>query len=53
MKTLGWVLLVVGLLGTFGAWQYGYGTTSTIVMLVVAVVGAWLAFRGNGASGSM
>ncbi len=51
MKALGWVLLVVGLLGIVGSWMYAWGMTMTIVMLVVAVIGAWLAFS-KGQSGS-
>jgi hypothetical protein len=47
MKILGWVLLVVGLIGAVVAWQSGYGLTGTITMLVVAAIGAWLAFRGE------
>ena len=50
MKILGWVLLVVGLVGAAGAYSYGYGLTGTVVMLIVAVVGAWLAFFQKGTS---
>jgi len=44
MKILGWVLLIGGLISAAGAWQYGYGLVGAMSMLVVAGVGAWLAF---------
>ncbi len=55
MKTIGWVLLVVGLIAAAGAWQYGYGATWVIITLIVAAVGAWLAFwqGAGGAPGAM
>ena len=54
MKTLGWVLLIVGLLGLLASWAYGYGTMMTIVMLVVAIVGGWLVYaKKQGGSPAM
>ena len=44
MKVLGWVLLVVGLVSAAAAYSYGYGAAGVVTMLVVAAVGAWLAF---------
>ena len=51
MKIFGWVLLIGGLVSTAGAWQYGFGATGVIIMLIIAAIGAWLAFRGEDAQG--
>ncbi len=46
MKILGWVLLVGGLIAAGGAYQYSYGGTAGIaVMVVVAAVGLWLVLK--------
>jgi len=49
MKSLGWVLLVAGLLGIVGSWMYAWGTMMLVVMVVVAIAGAWMVFfKGQG-----
>lgn len=48
-KTIGWVLLVVGVLGALGSYSYSYGTVWTVILIIVALAGAWMAFfNGNG-----
>lgn len=55
MKILGWVLLVVGLVGAWYTWSNAMGWVAIIVALVVAAVGLWLALRqdGGGMTSSM
>ena len=49
MKTLGWVLLVGGLVLAAGSYFYDYGgTTAQVVLVVVAAVGLWLALKKDG-----
>ncbi len=48
-KTIGWVLLIVGILGALGVYSYGYGTTWAMILIIVALIGAWMTFfRDNG-----
>ena len=49
-KTIGWVLLVVGLLAAYGAYSYDYGWVGIVVALIVALIGAWIAFSSTGQS---
>lgn len=50
-KTVGWVLLVVGVVGVLGAWSYDYGTIWMVVMTIVALIGAWMVwFRDSDSS---
>ncbi len=46
-KTAGWGLLVVGVLGALGAYAYDYGTMWVVILIIVALVGAWLTFFNN------
>ena len=47
-KTVGWVLLIVGVLGALASNAYGYGTTWTVILIIVALIGAWMAFFSDG-----
>jgi len=48
MKILGWVLLVVGLIGLWYSYSADYGLTGYIISVIVGVVGLWLAMRKEG-----
>lgn len=45
--TVGWVLLVVGVVGALASYSYGYGMTWAVILIIVALVGAWMAFFRN------
>ena len=46
-KTWGWVLLAVGIVGAFYAYSSSSGTLWTMIAIIVALVGAWMAFFRN------
>ena len=48
MKNLGWVLLVLGILGLIGSYAYDYGTTAMVVSVIVGLIGLWLGMRTEG-----
>ena len=52
-KTWGWVLLVVGVLGALWAFMQAWGMLWIVILIVIALVGAWMAFSGGGSQQSM
>jgi hypothetical protein len=48
MNILGWVLLVVGLIGLWYSYSSGYGAVGYVISIVVGIVGVWLGMRSEG-----
>ena len=48
MNILGWVLLVVGLIGLWYSYSSGYGAVGYVVSVIVGIIGVWLGMRSEG-----
>jgi hypothetical protein len=45
MKALGWILLILGIIGVWLGFISGYGALFGIVSLIVALIGLWMVMK--------
>ena len=51
-KTVGWVLLIVGVVGALGSYAYSWGMLWALILIIVALIGAWMTFFNDVDSGT-
>lgn len=49
MKLLGWILLILGVVGIWLGFISSYGVTTGVVSIVVALIGLWLVMKKDNA----
>ena len=50
-KTVGWVLLIVGVVGAIWSYMSVWGMTWTVILIIIALIGAWMTFFRNDGGG--